>query len=310
MAPTHSLTSSMALSNTQQTFMNAVIPSLKTGLTSLNDLAAKVIEAKVPHILRSGAKYADIRTSIVETQKHFGQSERAASSGLNSINAEYEVLTVRKGELESEIAAKEVERNNIGMQKQQATQSLRSAEQSLQASKREYAHALWRLRTAERKMGDGWTAGGVSISSALEDYGNARYMANKAEDEMKTSDDAVKHYSNQISQYTTRYIDLDSNIRLLDLEMLRFDFAIVKIGFQQDAAAQIQSKLSEATSVLGDLARASDAAEIETRTYIAVGALIHTVQDIFELSERYGLEFENQGVESLIGSLQKYEDEL
>lgn len=160
--------------------MNEVIPSLKIGVMSLNDLASKIVVVNVSYVLQSTSMFAEVRGLIEKAQRNIGQSERAATNELYKIDTYFEEITLKKGQLEGKKTDKTTERNNIEIELVKVRQSVRSAEQAYQRSQREYRNALQRLEDAKQKKEEadkrrelghgllaipiaGWIAGGLFI---------------------------------------------------------------------------------------------------------------------------------------------------
>ncbi|KAL2102286.1 hypothetical protein ACEWY4_001454 [Coilia grayii] len=319
----------MALSKTKQIFVDVVIPSLKIGVKSFDDLASKVIVDNVSYILKSEAMFAEIRTLIEKAQRSIGLSERAATNELYKIDTYYEELTVKRGELESKSKAKTTERDNIEIELQQLRQTLRSANDSLEAAQREHRNALQRLENAKHQKAEadkrkeigagllaipvvGWIAGGILLDSGIKDYDNACYMADQAANVVGACENTMQHYSAKITTCSDRSNNLNSKIKQLNWEIEGLDREISGIKDQRVVAADYQIKTRRATNILGGLAKTSNAAELETQNYIAMGALINIVQHVFELSAKMvGQEFfTDPEVQNLIASLQKHEKKL
>lgn len=132
--------------------MDVVIPSLKTGVISFNNLASKLLVTNVSYILKGDARFAEIRRDIEAAQKSIDQSERAASAELRKIDTYYEELTVRKGDLTNKKTEKKKQRENLIIELNQCRQTLDACYQSLARAKGKASEANSNLQNARHKQ--------------------------------------------------------------------------------------------------------------------------------------------------------------
>ena len=131
--------------------MDVVIPSLKRGVISFNELACKLLVTNVSYILKTQVMFEELRNIIEASQKSIGQSERAASSELYKIDTHYEELTVQKGVLEKKKRERKTQRDSLTIQLSQCKETLNAYSNSLERAKRLARDAQQRLQNQEHK---------------------------------------------------------------------------------------------------------------------------------------------------------------
>ncbi|XP_063074020.1 uncharacterized protein LOC134464515 [Engraulis encrasicolus] len=320
-------TSTMALSKTQQTFMDIVIPALKIGMTSLNDLTSTIVVTDIKYILPSQPIFAEIRRLIDRAQRSIALSERAASNELYKIDTYFEELTFQRGMLEREGKAKAAEQKINEIRLSKLKETLKLATETMEASKQEHQNAVKRVEETKRKKEEaqenekigyilliipiiGWIIGGLQVDASKKDYDNACYQEEQAVKLMASCESTVKHYTAKIGQVKASSSDVYAKIEELKADIDKLQDEITGIKDQRVVVAEFQEKLRRATHILGGLAKNTDAADLETRIYISMDALLTIAQSVFQLSAKMVfVDFlKDEEMLHLVGKLMKHKE--
>ena len=150
------------------------------------------------------------------------------------------------------------------------------------------------------------------IDAGIKDYDNASYAARQATNVVQSAERDVANFSSKVSQFTSNIDNMNSKIKNLYWEIEGVDRKISDIKQQRTVMADIQVKMRSCVTLLGSLAKSTNAAELETRHIIVLGSLMKILQHVFALSIKLlGASFYNDAeLKGLIMTLQKNQHKL
>ncbi|XP_036433487.1 uncharacterized protein LOC118812519 [Colossoma macropomum] len=316
---------SFHVENQGRNFVKAVSPSLKSGIRSLNALTISLldIDKDLMYVAKDDFKFREIRSAIVNAQQKLGEAESAACGELKLVDYRYEKLMVRKGNLSRQQESIKNNLQNLKCQQRNNKATLdmykahrNSAENRLREVREELMRQRRNVEEAEalRDAGIGitfipivgWIAGPIMITAAENDIENATFNVEQAEETVGKSESLVQHYSWKVSDYERKIDQTRNEISKTEDELRQIGWEIDEVLMQRKKIADFQEKMRNSVKVLGCLAGTCNVAEIQTRCFVLLEAMMKLLQDFVRLAEglREDRLLRDEGIKALITNLQ------
>ncbi|TTU44325.1 hypothetical protein Baya_16263 [Bagarius yarrelli] len=233
------------------TEVEAVVVPLKDAICSLNEVYQALSKADVDPLTGQCSNYDYIRQQIVEAHQHLEQSERAASSGLESLNRNLESLVEDEGKLEREMNETQQTLENLRTEQTSNEELLREANES----------------------------SAMMIDGAVE-LDAANQAVRVAEDEVRKSESELEKYKNKVSDYKSKIFQTECDISQKDWELRQTREVIQQVKQQMESVGEFQNKLRSAVNLLGLLSGKVSVVEHQTRKSILQMPIMKVMEDV------------------------------
>ncbi|KAL6460087.1 hypothetical protein MHYP_G00318460 [Metynnis hypsauchen] len=152
----------------------------------------------------------------------------------------------------------------------------------------------------------GWIAGPIMMSAAENDIQNATFCVRQAEETVQQFDSQVRKFSWKVSDYERQIDQTRNEISKTEDELRQIGWDIDKVLMQRNKIADFQEKMRNSVKVLGCLAGTCNVAEIQTRCFVLLEAMMKLLQNFVALAEglREDRLLRDEGIKALITNLQ------
>ncbi|KAL6460084.1 hypothetical protein MHYP_G00318430 [Metynnis hypsauchen] len=152
----------------------------------------------------------------------------------------------------------------------------------------------------------GWIAGPIMIAEAENDIQHATFCVEQAEQTVQQFDSLVREFSWKVSDYERQIDQTRNEISKTEDELRQIGWDIDKVLMQRKKIADFQEKMRNSVKVLGCLAGTCNVAEIQTRCFVLLEAMMKLLQDFVMLAEglREDRLLRDEGIKALITNLQ------
>ncbi|XP_015459746.2 uncharacterized protein LOC103031583 [Astyanax mexicanus] len=313
----------VCLENQGSEFARAVSPSLKKGISALNALTISLLNVDRAFVAKSDSSFSEIRRAVISVQQNLGEAEKAALSKLKAVDKCYEELIVRKQNLSIQQDYTKGALRDLKQQQKNNNATLemykKSACDAVSQLKEAKAY-LWHQQRAVEEAEElrdagigitfipilGWIAGPIMIAAAENDIENANYRVQEAERMVNSFRSSVHEYERKVSEYTSRIQEACKEIVKRQDSLREIERDIQQVLRQRREMAGFQENMRNSVRVLSVLAGTSNVAEIQTRCFVLIEAMIKLMQTFGKLVEATG---ENRlicddGIKALITKLQ------
>ncbi|XP_072530058.1 uncharacterized protein [Salminus brasiliensis] len=315
---------SVCVENQGRQFVKAVSPSLKKGIIALNDLTISLLDMDKDSVAKSDSKsFRKIRSAIISAKQNLEEAELAARRELQMVDECYENLMIRKGNLSRQHESTKARLQDLKHQqksnkatldvyragKETAMGRLREARDVLWHQKRkvEEAESLWEAGIGITVIPIfGWIAGPIMITAAESNIENASYGVQEAERIVDGFESQVRDFSRAVSDCQRRIEQTCNEISKTEDKLRQIAWNIEEVLMQRRVIADFQVKTRNSVKVLGCLAGTSSVAEIQTRCFVLLEAMIKLMQNFVKLVEgiREDRLLRDEGIKALITNLQ------
>ncbi|KAK1790423.1 hypothetical protein P4O66_014322 [Electrophorus voltai] len=314
---------SIQVENLGREFIKAVNSYLKNGFSALSDLSIILLNVDVDFVTRSDSRFENIRSAILAAQQNLQGAELAASSQLKTVDKFYVELTVKRSNLSVEQQSKSLKLQNLKNQQKTNKSTLDMFKMSLDIAvqnRNTMQQVLWDLerqkQEAEEQMNVGigitfipifgWIAGPLMISAAENDINEANYKASEAAKLVQGFEWQVSKFSWKVSDCGRMIEDTRSEISRTEWELHQIAQNIDDILIQKKVFADFQAKIRNSLSYLGCLVGIANVAELQTRLFVLLQAMIKLLQNLIKLAEtvREDRLLYDEGMKSLITNMQ------
>ncbi|TSX99896.1 hypothetical protein Baya_13948 [Bagarius yarrelli] len=277
------------------TEVEAVVVPLKDAICSLNEVYQALSKADVDPLTGQCSNYDYIRQQIVEAHQHLEQSERAASSGLESLNRNLESLVEDEGKLEREMNETQQTLENLRTEQTSNEELLREANESVLLAGKHLDSANQTLQDQENRKHHaevikdvgagllvipiiGWISA-MMIDGAVE-LDVANQAVRVAEDEVRKSESELEKYKNKVSDYKSKIFQTECDISQKDWELRQTREVIQQVKQQMESVGEFQNKLRSAVNLLGLLSGKVSVVEHQTRKSILQMPIMKVMEDV------------------------------
>ncbi|KAL7882635.1 hypothetical protein SRHO_G00002930 [Serrasalmus rhombeus] len=152
----------------------------------------------------------------------------------------------------------------------------------------------------------GWIAGPIMMTAAENDIENATFCVSQAEETVQQFDSQVRGFSWKVSTCERKIDQTRNEISKTEDELRQICWEIKEVLMQRKKIADFQEKMRNSVKVLGCLAGTCNVAEIQTRCFVLLEAMMKILQDFVALAEglREDRLLRDEGIKALITNLQ------
>ncbi|KAG7455926.1 hypothetical protein MATL_G00246280 [Megalops atlanticus] len=278
----------------EELFVGAVVPRLKEGIDYFNTLASILLDYEE-------SKKQTVQQVIQNGKQSLEQSETAARSELSKVDDYSLSLTVRKGDLARQKEGKTTELNNLRSDCQCIVTTLETYRQSLAEAERHAASARNNLNGLRRKQEEseavrnagigimfipiiGTIIGAVMVGVSQTDLDNAKWAAERAENELRNWQGQVNSYDAKLREKQWQKQQRKSDIEYCEQTLRQLEWSLQEVNQQRTNIARVQEKLRSAVNILGTLAGRASVAETQTRRIVLLAPVVNILGEIIKLT--------------------------
>ncbi|KAF4080821.1 hypothetical protein AMELA_G00175660 [Ameiurus melas] len=281
----------------------AVIVSLKDGISTLNEVYQALIKADVDPVIGQCSNYDYIRQQIVQVHQLLEQSEQTASSGLKSLDESLERLTQDEGKLKREINHTKNTLENLRTKQASSEKLLRDSQGALELARTNLTSTIQTLQNQEKRKHNaeiitgvgagllvipivGWIAGSAMVIGGALEISQSHHSISRAKEEVRKSDTEVKKYQCKVSKYKSKISQTRRDISEKDDKLKQTHEEIQKVKKQIESVAEFQEKVRSAVHLLCVLSGRVSVAEHQTRRFILQESVMKVMEDVMKATEK------------------------